>query len=130
MTLIMARRQKHDSLSKRAEWYMKMGQEEKAMELPAKMEEDDNKPIISEEKEKEKDVPDNIEIPEAAVAPNQFSKGGNDDSDSDDNSANPNFTIKAACNPALDSGDNGSSGSSDHLSQPSDDSKKVKKTAV
>ena len=33
MSRIMARRQKHDSLSKRAELYMKLGQEEKALEL-------------------------------------------------------------------------------------------------
>ena len=112
----IARRQKHDSYAKRAELYLKMGQEEKAMELLAKMEEDDNKPYVSEEKTV-LDVPDDIEvdIPAAAVAPSQFSKGGNDSSDSD----NGNPTLQAACNPALDSDDDDES---DHPSQPSDDS--------
>ena len=77
MSQVMARRQKHDSLAKRAELYMKLGQEEKALELLAKMEEDDNKPIIPEEK----NVPDDIEVTTAAavaaaVAPSQFSEGG------------------------------------------------------
>ena len=80
MSQVMARRQKHDSLAKRAELYMKLGQEEKALELLAKMEEDDNKPIVSQE---EKDPPDNIDVPAAAVAPNH-SAGVGEDSDSDD----------------------------------------------
>ena len=103
----------------------------KALELLAKMEEDDNKPIVSEEK----DVPENIEVPEvaAAVAPIQFSEGGKETSDDDDEEEEEetrgNPTLKAACNPALDSDDDSSS----HSSQPSDDStliKKARKTPV
>ena len=132
MSQIMARRQKHDSLAKRAELYMKLGQEEKALELLAKMEEDDNKPIVSQE---EKDLPDNIDVPAAAVAPNQFSAGVDEDTDSDD--GNP--TLQAACIPALDDGDDGDEDDDEdededsHPSQPSDDSrleKRTKKTPV
>ena len=87
------------------------------------MEEDDNKPIVSQE-EKEKNLPDNIDVPAAAaVAPSQFSAGVGEDSDSDDD----NPTLQAACNPALDSGDEDEDEDEDsHPSQPSDDSRLVK----
>ena len=52
-------------------------------------------------RKKEKDPPDNIDVPAAAVAPSQFSAGVEEDSDSNDD----NPTLQAACNPALDSGD-------------------------
>ena len=96
------------------------------MELLQKMEEDDNKPFVSEERSKAtasaspSAVPNNI-----AFDIDQFDKGGNSDEEEEDDHINP--TLKAACNPALDSGDNSSSS---HPSQPSDDSRKVKKTPV
>ena len=64
---------------------MKLGQEEKALELLAKMEADDNKPIVSVAEEKEQDLPDNIDVPDVAVAPNKFSEGGKANSDDDEN---------------------------------------------
>ena len=127
MTQIMARRQKHDSWSKRAELYMKLGQANKALELLQKMEDDDNKPYVS---NKKNDVQE--QVPNVVVAPTQFTEGrqkGDSDSDSDDDEAptNRGEIIKAACFPSLSDSD------SDHPSQPTDDSrkvKKVKKTAV
>ena len=123
MSQIMARRQKHDSLAKRAELYMKLGQEEKALELLAKMEEDDNKPFaIDDSKPKAAaSVPTNIDI-----NPDQFPEGGNPEQSDDDDVGEGNPTLKAACNPAFYSDDDSSS----HPSQPSDDSRKVKKTPV
>ena len=48
MTRIMARRQKHDGLARRADLHLNLGQEEKAMEPLAMMEEDDRNPTIVE----------------------------------------------------------------------------------
>ena len=43
-----------------------------------------NKPIVSVAEEKEQDLPDNIDVPDVAVAPNKFSEGGKANSDHDD----------------------------------------------
>ena len=116
----MARRQRHDSWAKRAELYMKLGKEEKAMKLLQKMEEDDTKPIAKATATATASVPSNIDLD-----PNQFDAGGAGSDVDEDTGNNP--TIKAACNPALDSDDDSSSS---HPSQPSDDYRKVKKTPV
>ena len=57
----MARRQQHDGLAKRAELCIKLGKEEKAMEMIQKMEEDDSKPLAAVTSAAQ--VPANISVP-------------------------------------------------------------------
>ena len=112
----MAKRQRHDSWSKRAELYMKMGQEDKAMEMLSRMEED------------EKKVPP---VPVNITVANQDEK--DDVSTSDEAQQNNTGTPENV----LDDGDEGDtkpgdgddkdSDQSTHTSQPSDDSRLVKK---
>ena len=66
MTNIMARRQQHDSLAKRADLCLKMGVQDKALEMIQMMEADDSKPIGSSSGDAATaaTVPKNIEVPE------------------------------------------------------------------
>ena len=97
MTKIMARRQKHDSLAKRADLYLKMGQEDKALEMMAKMEEDDVNPILV-EAPSPATVPKTIDVAAAAAAQTESKEQDEDEST--------------------------------HSSQPSDDSRLVKKVPI
>ena len=114
MASIMAKRQRHDSWSKRAELYMKMGNEAKAMEMMELMEKDD--------KEDKK--------PAAAAAAAAIPKDITIDHDNDSSSeevVQQQTTFKSAVDDALDSGDDQTS---KHSSQPSDDSALVKRVPV
>ena len=66
MTNIMARRQQHDSLAKRADLHLKMGMQDKALEMIQMMAADDSKPIGSSSGNAATvaTVPKNIEVPE------------------------------------------------------------------
>ena len=111
MASVMAKRQRHDSWSKRAELYMKMGNEAKAMEMLALMEKDD----------KEEPKP-----PATASIPKDITVTQQEKSNSSSSEEQPEqpTKFKSAVDDALDTGDDSSS----HPSQPSDDSKAVKKT--
>ena len=100
MASIMAKRQRHDSWSKRAELYMKMGNEAKALEMLQMMEEDDQMP--------------------AAKLPKTITITGQEEEEQHEPQT---MTFKSAPG-ALDSDDD--SDESEHPSQPSDDSRAAK----
>ena len=92
MADIMAKRQRHDSWSKRAELYMKMGQEDKAMEILGMMEEDDKKPaalprdITVQEPDASSEEEEEVEEVEEDQHPNRGGDGGSSQLSSDDDS--------------------------------------------
>ena len=109
MTEIMARRQRHDSWSKRAELCLKMGNEEKAMEMMDLMEKDDADPLVQ---DKSDDVPTDIAL-----------EGDENQSENDNQSeTSKGLTLKEAVPNSLDTDDEIDDTSS-HPSQPSNDSR-------